>query len=161
MKISISKAWCLHMAKLEGGSEVGAGTLEALHSNDEPQATQLMSYLDPAHIAFGRLIRLLRRKANLTIERLADETSVDLEELVSIEDDIHYSPDPRTVYQLANFFKLPRANLLQLAGLTTAKNGEIYEEAIRFAARSDTNAKLTREEQTALEAFVSVLGKNK
>jgi DNA-binding XRE family transcriptional regulator len=59
----------------------------------------------------------------LTLEKLAEEADVDVVELVAIEDDSHHKPEVRTVYQLANYFRLPRANLLQVAGLTAPGSG--------------------------------------
>jgi hypothetical protein len=59
------------------------------------------------------------------------------------------------------FFDLPRESLLQIAGLTKPKDERIYEEAVRFAARSETVAALTPEERAALEAFVAVLSEKK
>jgi len=160
MKIEISKAWCLNMARLEGNAEIGAGLLAVdPTSHKAPIANPAASNV--SHIAFGRLIRLMRRKEGLTIENLADKVDIDVDEIVSIEDNIHHNADPRTVYQLANHFKLPKAELLQLAGLAAPKNDALFNEAVRFAARSDPTARLSPEEQAALEAFVAVLSKNK
>ena len=99
----------------------------------------------------------MRRNGGLTVEKLADDADVDIAELVGIEDDTHYKPEVRTVYQLANFFDVPRVNLLQLARLALPRDDRLNEEAVRFAARSEPIAALTPEERTALEAFVAVL----
>ena len=50
-------------------------------------------------------------------------------ELVSIEENGQYKPDLRTVYQLANFFGVQRANLLQVAGLTAPKDSHIVRRS--------------------------------
>jgi HTH-type transcriptional regulator, competence development regulator len=160
MKIEITKEWCLRMAQVEANAEIGAGlyaldpifdgeTMPADEKNEEPS------------IAFGRFVRLMRRDRGLTLEKLAEDTDVEISELVEIEDDTRHKPELRTVYQLANYFKVPRANLLQVAGLTALKDSHLIEEAVRFAARSESVAVLTSEERAALEAFVAVLSEQK
>ncbi len=76
-------------------------------------------------IAFGRFVRLMRRDRGLTLEKLAEDTDVEISELVEIEDDTHHEPELRTVYQLANYFKAPRSNLLQVAGLTAPRDNRL------------------------------------
>ncbi len=155
MKVEITRDWCLKLALLEGDSEIGAG-LVAIDPVFEGNAMAITSSDDPS-IAFGRFVRLMRRGRGLSIEKLADDAAVDVAELVSIEDDTHHKPEVRTVYQLANFFRVPRPNLMQLAGLTVQNNNRLNDEAARFAARSDPVVALTAEESAALEAFVAVL----
>ena len=54
--------------------------------------------------------------------------------------------------------KLPAEKLLELAGLVEARAGKgLSDAAVLFAARSETNAKLTRSEKDALDEFVKVL----
>jgi len=160
MKIEITKEWCLRMAEIEANAEIGAGlcaldpvfdgeTMPANATNEEPS------------IAFGRFVRLMRRDRGLTLEKLAEDTDVEIAELVEIEDDTHHKPELRTVYQLANYFKVPRSNLLQVAGLTAPRDNRLIDEAVRFAARSESVAVLTPEERAALEAFVAVLSEEK
>jgi transcriptional regulator with XRE-family HTH domain len=155
MRVEITRDWCRKMAQLEGESEVGAGLL-AIDPTFEGNAMAAALTDDPS-IAFGRFVRLMRRNHGLSIEKLADDAAVDVAELVSIEDSTHHKPEVRTVFQLANFFKVPRPNLMQLAGLTVAHNSRLNDEAARFAARSDPVVALTVEERAALDAFVAVL----
>jgi len=157
MKIEITKEWCLRMAQIEANAEIGAG----LHSIDPVFDGEAMSD-DKANqdtgIAFGRFVRLMRRNKGLTLENLAEDADLEVSELIEIEDDLHHKPELRTVYQLANFFKIPRNNLLQVAGLVSI-NDNIANEAVRFAARSESVAALTQEERLALEEFINVLSK--
>ena len=160
MRIEITKDWCNRMAQLEADAEIGAGLLAI----DPVFAAAPDSASVPAEetpIAFGRFVRLMRRQCRLSVEALAEEADVEVVELVAIEDDTHHRPEIRTVYQLANYFKVPRANLLQIAGLTPIRSQELTEEAVRFAARSDPMAELTPAEKAALEAFVTALSKHK
>jgi HTH-type transcriptional regulator, competence development regulator len=161
MRIDLTKDWCLRMAQLEAeaDSEIGAGLL-AIDPVFDSKATPIASS-EETTIAFSRFVQLARRSRGLSVEKLAENADVEVIELVSIEENSQYKPDLRTVYQLANFFKVQRTNLLQVAGLTVPKDSHIVSEAVRFAARSEPVAALTAEERSALEAFVSVLSEQK
>jgi transcriptional regulator with XRE-family HTH domain len=159
MKIEITKDWCLRMAELEGDAEIGAG-LFAIDPTFDGEATQVETP-DETSVAFGRFVRLMRRSRGLTVEKLAEDADVEVVELVTIEENGKYKPELRTVYQLANYFGVQRANLMQVAGLTAPKDSHLVHEAVRFAARSESVAALTAEERNALEAFVAVLSEQK
>lgn len=157
MKIEFTKSWCLRMAQLEAESasdiEIGAvpPAPEALietHTIEQPPSS---------NIAFGRFVRLMRRHRHLTLEKLAEDARIEVSELVEIEEDTRHSADPRTVYQLATLFSVPIPTMMQLSGLTIAKDARLIDEAIRFAARSESVEDLSEVERAALEAFVSVL----
>jgi transcriptional regulator with XRE-family HTH domain len=156
MKITFDKEWCLEMARREGNSDVAAGLL-ALHPTPESVSPEFSSAEGETRIAFGKLISLMRRKNGLAMEELAEEADVELRELVAIEEGVPTPPEPRTVYKLARVFNLPPKRLLQVSGLTTRKDDELAKEAVRFAARSESIAKLTKEETAALDSFVRVL----
>lgn len=160
MKIEITKEWCMQMAQHESDDEIGVGLLASdLVFNGELASHRSAPKIEESHVAFGRLVRLMRRDNGFSIEKLAEDADIDIEELIDIEEDAHFRPDVRTVYQLANVFGLPRTNLLKIAGLVEAQNDALHEEAVRFAARSDPVARLTSEEKAALEAFVAILSK--
>lgn len=155
MKFEITKDWCMRMAQLETDGEIGAGFL-AIDPAFEGALVGVETS-DEASVAFSRFVRLARRDRGLSVEKLAESADVEVSELVSIEENSQHKPELRTVYQLANYFGVQRANLLQVAGLTAPKDSHIINEAVRFAARSESVAALTAEERSALEAFVSVL----
>lgn len=159
MRIEVSKEWCARMADLEGDSEIGAGRLAIDPSpcDDEERFPEAMAANDDRPVAFGRLVELIRRERRLSADQLADQADVDVAEVVAVEENAHHKPDLRTVHQLANFFGLPRDKLLQLAGLTAARDEALLGEAVRFAARAEPVAELEPHERAALEAFVSVL----
>jgi transcriptional regulator with XRE-family HTH domain len=156
MKIEVSKEWCMRMAQIEDDSEIGAG---ALALDPVVEAKAVVAEAGEKTIAFSRFVQLARRHRRLTVEKLAEDADVDVADLVGIEEGSH--PDLRTVYQLANYFRVERANLLQVAGLTEKKDSRVADEAIRFAARSEPTAALSTEERSALEAFVAVLSERK
>ena len=97
----------------------------------------------------------------MSLEQLADDADVDMVDLVEIESDPHHRPELRTAYQLANYFKVSQAGLMQVAGLAAPKDARLLDEGVRFAARSESIAALTPEEGAALEAFVAVLSRQK
>jgi HTH-type transcriptional regulator, competence development regulator len=159
MRIELTKDWCMRMAQLEAGDEIGAGPLAI----DPVFDGKAVSFEAPEEttVAFSRFVRLARRNRGLSVEKLAEDADVEVAELVSIEENGQHKPDLRTVYQLANFFGVQRTNLLQVAGLTMPRDSHIVSEAVRFAARSEPVAALTSEERSALDAFVSVLSEQK
>lgn len=162
MKGEISKEWCIRMAQLEADAEIGAGQLANDPVFNEKTASVVASKDEEGlNIAFGRFVRLMRRRCGVSLEKLADDADVDMGDLIKIEHDLHHKPELRTAYQLANYFKVPQSGLMQVAGLTEQKNAKLLDETIRFAARSEPTAALTPEERAALEAFVAVLSEQK
>lgn len=145
-----SPRWFLRMADLEdafpsvsaGGLAADLGLLPAAHAETQ-------------HV-FGRLIELARRQKSLTVEQLAEQADVDLAEIVEIETKLEMVPQVRTVFQLATVLDLPSGRLMEVAGLAKPRP-EISSAALKFAARSESTAKLTPEERDALEEFVKVL----
>lgn len=160
MNMDIPMDWSLRMARLEADAEIGAGAAarDPIFESEETFAQQAGE--EPS-VAFGRFVSLMRRSQGLTLEKLAEDADVEIVDLVEIEGDARHRPEPRTVYQLANFFGVPSNGLLQIAGLTAPKDARVVQEAVRFAARAEPVTNLTREERAALEAFVSVLSERK
>ena len=157
MKMEISEEWCMRMAQLEGDAEIGAGRLAIDPVFDGEAASVATSDEDGPSIAFGRFVNLMRRRRGLSLEKLADDSDADMTDLVEIESDPHHRPELRTVCQLADYFDVSRSGLLQMAGLTAPKDAMLFNEAVRFAARSEPTARLTPEEGAALDSFVAVL----
>lgn len=155
MRFERSKAWWLSRARREGDAAVGAGLLAFDPAHDERGGA------DETRIAFGRFVNLMRRRRGLSMEKLAEQAALDASELLVIEESASYVPDPRTIYQLAQIFDVPQRALMALAGLTVANDRGLREEAVRFAARSESVQKLTPEESSALEAFVAVLSQHR
>ena len=161
MKIEINKEWCMRMAQFEGDAEIGAGqvAIDPVFDGD-PVPVETSDEKGPS-VAFGRLVNLMRRRRGMSLEQLSDDADVDVADLVEIESDPHHRPELRTAYQLANYFKVSRSGLMQVAGLAAPKDARLFDEGVRFAARSEPTAELTPEEGAALEAFVAVLSEQK
>jgi transcriptional regulator with XRE-family HTH domain len=157
MKLERSKQWWLAKAEREGDAAIGAGLLALDPDVEGFPASKDVAVTDESRIAFGRFVNLMRRRLGVSVERLAEVAALDASEILVIEDDVHHVPEPRTVYKLAQTFKVPQKKLMQIAGLTASSDPGLRQEAVRFAARSESLQKLTPEEAAALEAFVAVL----
>lgn len=157
MKLERSKEWWMARARREGDAVIGAGLLALDPKPDERTVSSHATAGEETRIAFGKFVNLMRRRRGYSMEELAQAADLDASELLVIEDDVHYIPEPRTVFKLAQTFEVSQQRLMQLAGLVVANDAGFRQEAVRFAARSEAVQKLTPEESSALEAFVAVL----
>ena len=151
----------MRMAQLEGDAEIGVGKLAVDPVFDGDPVPAETSDEESPNVAFGRFVNLMRRQRGMNLEQLAVDANVDMADLVEIESDPHHRPGLRTAYQLANYFKVSQTGLMQVAGLAAPKDARLFDEGVRFAARSEATAALTPEEGAALEAFVAVLSEQK
>src|SRR6476660_7157713 len=107
MKLNISNEWLAKRASIEEGHDVSAGhvDLEGLlldTKTTEPSVANATPIeFEGPRTAFGRLINLWRRKKGFRLDQLAERADVELAELIAIEQDVRYIPEPRTVFQLA------------------------------------------------------------
>ncbi len=162
MEMLISQDWLRRKVELDPDMDTDAGpainVLESigmflpadLSSVDQGKVVRLVE-------AFGVLVRQLRRQKQWTLDELAKQARVDVEDLRQIERDPHHRPRPRVVHQLATVFGVPERSLMKLSGATITKDHDFEEEAMRFAAKSDDMSKLSREEQRALNDYVKYL----
>ena len=155
MKIDVSKTWCANMARREAGAEISAGIL-AIDPVFDPESSADPSG-DETRVAFQRFVCLGRRSKNLTIDALAEEADIKLSELMNIEADVHFKPELRTLYKLAEVFDVSQRKLMELSGLSQPKDAHFPQEAVRYAAQSKSIEKLTAEERAALDGLISVL----
>lgn len=107
--------------------------------------------------AFHRVVQMLRRSRGLTIDQLAENTKIDRDELMALERNPAYRPSPLTLHRLSEFFEVPDRKLAVLAGAIREVPDDLRQQAARFAAQSDSFAKLTKEEQRLLDEFVGFL----
>lgn len=157
MRLARSRDWWMARARREGDAAVGAGLLAFDPAPEVRPSGAEAAPAEEIRIAFGRFVNLMRRRRGYTMERLAEVADIDASELVVIEDDVRYVPDPRTVFKLAQTFEISQQRLMQLAGLAVANDAGFRKAAVRFAARSESAQKLTSEQTLALEAFVALL----
>jgi transcriptional regulator with XRE-family HTH domain len=158
MKLNLSKSWYENRIPKEKDLEVGLGSPFKEESGDAgKEAAQFEPEEFVELYAFGGLVQFLRRDHMLSIEQLASRAQIDPLEILTIERDAKYVPKPRTVHQLAQFFKLPERPLLKLSNVTTDHNEKLRDAAVRFAANSTKVMELSREERAALSEFVDFL----
>jgi len=153
MKFNTDPEWLERQAALEDNSYVSVGGF--VWAVEELERRRPAAELTRA--AFIRLLQLARRDRRLTLEQLSDKLDVELGELVGLETDEHYSPQPRTVKKIAEFLNVPAEKLFVLSGLTRAKDAHFEEAALRFAARSQPTEELSDEEHQALQDYVKFL----
>jgi len=152
IKLKYSKEWYEKRIGLEGENEVGTGYLHGSPESDKEKVT----FVD-TRIALGAFVSLWRRNQGWDAARLAEKAGIETQEILEIEHDPHCEPEPDTVEKLANVFGLPAKPLLELAGLIQPQTAVLREEAVRFAARSESAAALNEHEREAFEAFVSAI----
>ena len=70
-----------------------------------------------------------------SVETLAERANVEVEDLLAVEKG-EGTPEPRTLFNLAEAIKLPSQKLMYLAGLVNARDPRLEKAAVRFAARS-------------------------
>jgi transcriptional regulator with XRE-family HTH domain len=112
------------------------------------------------HEGLRLLLQLLRRRANLSEEQLAEDARIEVAEIRRIEYDTTYTPLPRTIYQLEQYFRLPKRSLAKLAGMTRRPSMQFNEQVLRFAASAKAIGKLTADENKVLNTFVRFLASN-
>ncbi len=151
MRMSTDRDWLRKQAEEERKHFVSVGGLPATITEEERKR------VDQTRPAFMRLVQLERRKRSLTMEEFASETGLGLADVVHLELDEQFEPTPHAVHRLASFLKLPFQKLMALAGLLELKDTHFGEATLRFAARSQPVAKLSKEEQTALDEYVKFL----
>lgn len=159
MKMNLSKEWLTQRAERDEKAEISAGMLDLnrLTLVASPHMAALHASAETPNPAFGRLINLWRRGKGLSLDVLAEKARIDIGELYEIEQNLNYVPEPRTVYQLAKTLELPSDRMLELSGNLIVRDSSLGRAAVRFAARSESVEKLSKDEQRALEEFVKFL----
>ncbi len=110
--------------------------------------------------AFQVTLENLRRAKGLTVEQLAKKTGIDHDEILAMERNDGYRPQPYTLHILSKFYGIPDERLAALAGAFREIPEDIRESAARYAAQSESFAKLTKQERKALDNFVKALKKS-
>ena len=107
--------------------------------------------------AFRELLRGLRKKTGMKIDEFAKQSGIDREEVLRMERNGSYRPSPLALHKLSKFYRIPQRRLAVLAGAVRNVPAELEQEVSRFAAQSESFAKLTPEEQQTLDQFVKFL----
>jgi transcriptional regulator with XRE-family HTH domain len=148
----------LEDADYEGHS---LGMLQRVATALEQRVRVQMTPADPEaeviRFAFREIIRALRKRKGLTVVELANQLDADREELAALERQEGYQPGPLLLHKLSRFYGIPQRKLAELAGVVSGVEPTLREQASRFAAQSESFAKLTAEERRTLDEFVKFL----
>lgn len=123
--------------------------------------TVVMSAADPSastvRFVFHLVVQNLRRSRGLSVDELAGRTGVDKDELIALERDPQSRPTPLTLHKLSEFYGVSPRRMAALAGAVREIPEDVRVRATRYAAQSESFAKLTREEKKALDDFMDFL----
>lgn len=130
---------------------------EALDQHVRVQMVPADPEIEVIRFAFREVMRALRKRKGLTVDELAAKLDADREEIAAIERHEGYQPSPLMLYKLSRFYGIPQHKLAEMAGVVSEVEPTLREQASRFAAQSDSFAKLTAEERRTLDEFVKFL----
>ncbi len=161
MKFKITKEWLQKRADRDEKAEVSTGALSFDRFAKEATALcQTQHEHERLATAFGKLLRFRRCEMRFSITQLAQKADIDEKELEEAENNVHYTPEPRTVHQLAKALRIPEKKLMQLSGHLVVTDSEFVEQAERFAASAKRVDVLTDDEHQALKEFVKYLAEH-
>ena len=106
---------------------------------------------------FQEVARGLRKQKGLGIDQFVKKSGIDRGDVIAMERHPGYKPSPLVIHRLSKFYDIPQKKLAVLAGAFKDLPPDIEAEASRFAAQSDSFAKLTEEERKTLDEFVKFL----
>jgi transcriptional regulator with XRE-family HTH domain len=107
---------------------------------------------------FGNFLKLLRTKKKVSLEKLANDTDLDPEDIHEIETSHENIASPMTVSVIARYFKLQPKKVQALAGLSRSKEEADCGPSLRIAACADPNFdSLTKEERQAFQDLIKQL----
>lgn len=113
--------------------------------------------LGTRRLVFQEVVRGLRKEKGLGIEQFAKKTEIDKIDVIAMERHPGYKPSPLVIHRLSKFYKISQKKLAILAGAVKDMPHRMEQEASRFAAQSESFAKLTEEERKILDDFVRFL----
>lgn len=122
--------------------------------------TVVMTAQDPEagelRYTFQTVLRNLRRRKGLAVKQLAKRTGIDEGEIMAMERTAGYRLSPLALHKLSQFYNIPDRRLMELVG-AIKPSPAILDSASKFAAKSESFAKLTKEEKRILDEFVKAL----
>lgn len=166
MKLHFSTEWLQRTIAADPEWDIEAGApLTDFNQLLPHEAADLATIEGPKvvrlRMALGTLVRQLRLKHQMTIAELATRANVSEEELRCVEHDPHYTAKPRFLFQVSNFFDVPLNKLAQISGATHAVERGLFNNAVKYAAKSDDLSVLSAEEAQTLDAFVAYLNQQR
>ena len=158
IKFSASKQWYHQIASIEAEvEEISAGATFLIKKDIQEETLNLNKIR--LKEGFSALLRMLRLKAGLSFEKLSKKIDTNIQELILLEKQAGYQANPRTLTALAKLYKIPPKNFLQIGGVLQNTDQKLDEEVIKFAAKSESFDKLTKEEKILLQKMIKTLVK--
>lgn len=172
MKLHFTSEWLQRQIDRDEDLDTEAGiplrdttSLAALVQKDAAPATAQVPVqarsAQPQMAVLHFLVHQLRRRDGLTIPQLADRIRVEPEELEHIEQDPSYVPRPRTMHMLASYMKVSTQAVQSLTVDAIARNDNVAQAALKFAASSKDLSALSSAERRGLNDFVKFLSRLK
>lgn len=166
MKLHFTNDWLRNQIKKDADIECDAGVpLRDAASIKRFVQTKPAEVADAAPerkmAVLNVLVYQLRRRDKLTIAQLADRIRVESAELETIEHDPDYVPRPRTMHMLASYMKVSTQAVQSLTAESIARNDNVAEAVLKFAAISKDLSALTNSERRGLNDFVKFLANYK
>lgn len=168
-KIKATDKWCREMAKIEADHDISAGGMiseeelslvkakaERAIVRQVRSSKEDILRAERRWVGYSRFMHMLRIQKRITIDQLAQEIDVDSEQLLFIESKLGYKAPPRTLRNLAKFYRLPMKGFLQLAGVL-ATDKRLEENMVKFAAESDSFETLSAEEKRLLNDLIKLI----
>lgn len=113
--------------------------------------------LETVRVAFREVIRKLRLAHGLTVQDAAARLEITPTEVLLLEQNETYRPSPLLLHRISKLYQIPQRRLALLCGAIRDIPQNVREQASRFAAMSDSFAKLTADEKRELDMFVRFL----
>ena len=159
MKLLFTNEGLRKRIAIDPDDEPTAGGLPPAVHDAESASVAVMSERNVVQmrIALGTFVRQLRLRDGLSIAQLSVRAQISEDDLRQIEHNPHYTARARQIFMLSSVFNVPLANLSQLSGTTHSVSRPLYNEFIRYAARSDDLSTLSNDERQLLNTIVAVL----
>ena len=147
----------IRIARVDGNDELAEG-LMVIDPSVPWQSLPLTAPVgQEKSFAFATFVFQMRCRLGLTDKKLAAIADVEIADLVSSESDPRHIPEVRTVYQLAGFFGVSNAKLMQVAGLAGPMDPTLRSECARFVKRCRGLSRREFSRGPALTTFVMAL----
>lgn len=161
MKLHFGNDWLRHQIETDLDVETDSGRV-IRSSADVMNLVGLAQTVpdvdsDERENTLGLLVHQTRRSEKLTVDQFAERIGVAMHEIQTIEEYLGYTPQPRTIFKLAEYVKVPPRSLLALVQGTGNGDGGLYEAKHQFAASSDDLSQLSKPERRGLNDFVKFL----
>lgn len=154
----VDREWLRRMADAEERCEsISVGGLAADLGELRKPAQGLVGVESVSSVvALAKLVELWRRQHRLTVEDFAKRANLAEVDVVGLESG-EIVPEPRVLFQISQAIKISYDKLMRIAGHIVERDEHLSTAAVRFAARSESMEKLTRQEQEALHEFINTL----